>query len=104
MSASSKARVVDKDATHDSSRYREEMCAILPLDRFSVDHADIGFVDECGGLEAVPHALSGHAAARNLMEFLMDQWDQSLARVVVSLPPFEKERSDIRGGSSNSPF
>jgi len=52
----------------------------------------------------VPHALSGHAAARNLMEFLMDQWDQSLARVVVSLPPFEKERSDIRGGFSNSPF
>jgi hypothetical protein len=38
------------------------------------------------------------------MEFLMDEWDQSLAGVVVSLPPFEKERSDIRGAFGNSPF
>ena len=79
--------MVDEDAAHHTSRYREEMRAVLPLDRFAVDQADIGFVDECGRLQAVPHALSGHAAARDLVEFLMDERDQSLAGVVVSLAP-----------------
>jgi hypothetical protein len=32
----------------------------------------------------------------------MDERDQSLAGVVVSLPPFEKERSDVRRVFSDS--
>ena len=49
------------------------------------------------GLEAVTHALSCHAAARNLVKLLMDERYQSLAGGLVSLPPSEKERGDIRG-------
>ena len=94
--------MVDEDATHHTSGYREEMRAVLPLDRFSVDQADIGFIDECGRLQAVSHALSGHAAPRDLVEFLMDERDQSLAGGLVALPPLEKERGDIRGAFSNS--
>jgi hypothetical protein len=49
----------------------------------------------------VTDALSGHAAARDLMEFPMDERDQSLAGVVVSLPPLEEERGDLCGSGGN---
>ena len=96
-----RAGVVDEDAPHDPRRHGQEMRAVVPLDRFSVNQADIGLVDERGRLETVTHALSGHAAARDLVELLVDERDQSLAGVVVSLPPFEKERGDVRGVRGN---
>jgi hypothetical protein len=75
-----------------------------PRDRFPVDQADIGFIDERRCLQAVSHALSRHAASRDLVQLLMDQRDQSFAGSLVALPPFEKERGDIRGVFSNPPI
>ena len=60
-------------------------------DRLAVDQADIGLVDERRRLEAVPHALSRHAASRDPVELLMDERDQSLEGVLVALPPLEQQ-------------
>ena len=73
------------------------MRAVLPCDRFPVDQTDEGLVDECGGLEAVFWALSGHAAAGNPVELLMDEWDQPLEGTFVALTPLEQQRRDGGG-------
>jgi hypothetical protein len=36
------------------------------------------------------HAFSGHAAARNPLELVMDERDQSLERALVALSPPEQ--------------
>jgi hypothetical protein len=45
----------------------------------------------------VIRALSRHAALRDLVEFAMDDWNQSLERALVAPPPLEKELGDFRG-------
>jgi hypothetical protein len=71
------------------------MRAVVPLGHGAVDESHIRFVDQ-RRLEAVPHALSGHAAARDLVELLMDERDQSLAGGLVSLSPLEAETETLR--------
>jgi hypothetical protein len=51
----------------------------------------------------VPGALSRHAALRDLVEFLMDERNQSLEGTLVALPPFEKEPGDPREVLRNAP-
>ena len=82
-----RARVVDEDATHHTSGHGEEMRAVLPRDRLPVDQTDIGFIDERRGLQAVPDALSRHAASRDLVQLLMNQRDQLLAGSHVAFAP-----------------
>jgi hypothetical protein len=95
------ARMIHENAAHHPSRDGEEVGAVLPGDRFSVDQADIGFVDQGRCLQAVPHALPGHAAPRDLVQLAMDQRNQPLARSLVALSPFEQQCGDIGGVSSN---
>jgi hypothetical protein len=49
----------------------------------------------------MPHALAGHTAPRDLVQFAMDERNQPLASRLVAFSPFEKERGDIRGVLSN---
>src|SRR5947209_18497507 len=44
------ARVINKDAAHQLSRYREEVDAVVPLDGLAIDKANVGFVYERGTL------------------------------------------------------
>jgi hypothetical protein len=97
-------RVVDEDATHHTSGHGEEVRAVLPRNRFSVDQPEVGLVDERGCLQAMSHALSGHAASRDLAQFLMHQRDQLLAGSHIAFSPFEKERGDIGGAFRNPPI
>ena len=75
-----------RDAPHDPRRHGQKMRAVVPLDRSAVNQPHIRFVDKRRCLEALTDALSCHAAARNLVELLMDERDQSLTGGLVSLP------------------
>jgi hypothetical protein len=77
------------------------MHSIVPLDRLPVDETDIGFVDERRCLQAVPHALSRHAALRDPVELLMDERDQSLEGTLVAVSPLDQESGDLRVVMSN---
>ena len=103
MSAT-RARVIHEDAAHDASRHRKEVCTVAPRDILRVDQPEIGLVDEDRGLEAVTRALSRHAALRDLVEFPVDERNQSLEGTLVAPPPFEKEPGDSRGVRRNAPF
>jgi hypothetical protein len=49
--------VVDEDATHHLGRDAQEMGAVLPDDALLIDEAQVGLVNERGGLERVPRLL-----------------------------------------------
>jgi hypothetical protein len=49
----------------------------------------------------MPDALASHAASRDPVELLMDEWDQSRERALVSLPPLEQQCGDVRVVRSN---
>jgi hypothetical protein len=78
------------------------MRTVVPLDRFSVDQADKGLVDECRRLEAMSHALSGHAATRDPVELLVDERNQSLEGARIALAPFEQQCGDSGGVFRNA--
>ena len=52
-------------------------------------------------LQAVPHALSRHAALRYSVELLMDERDQLLEGTLVAVSPLDQESSDFRIVRSN---
>jgi hypothetical protein len=78
------------------------MRAVVPRDGLRVDESEIRLVDEGRGLETVTRVLSRHAALRDLVEFPMDERNQSLEGTLVALPPFEKEPGDPRGVFRNA--
>lgn len=96
------ARVVDKDAAHDARRDGEEVRAILPRYVLGIDEPEIGLVHERGGLKTMPGPLAGHAAPRDLMEFLMDERDQPREGFLVALPPGQQQSGDVRGFLRNA--
>jgi hypothetical protein len=49
-------------------------------------------------------ALAGHAPPCDLVEFPMNQRNQSLEGLLVAPPPFEKEPGDSRRVCRNTPF
>ena len=80
------------------------MHSIVPLDRLPVDETDRGFVDERRCLQAVPHALSRHAALRDPVELLMDERNQSLESSLVALAPLQQQSGDLRIRLRRLPF
>ena len=96
--------MVDEDAAHHASSHGEEMRPVLPGNSLSVDKTDIHLIDERRCLQAVPHALTCHAAPRDLVQLTMNQRDQLLAGSHVAFPPLEKERGDIRRVFGNAQF
>src|SRR5262245_25577595 len=89
------AGVIHEDASHDAGRDGEKMRAVVPRDRLAVYEAEIGLVDERGGLEAVARPLAGHAAPRDVSELLVDERNQLRKGSFVALPPGEEQASDM---------
>jgi hypothetical protein len=87
--------VVDQDASHHAGRDGEEVHAVLPRD-IDVDEAGVRFVDESGRLEGVLLALAAHVPVGEAPELLVDDRHELVERVLVSLPPVEKQRGDRR--------
>ena len=73
------------------------MHPVLPTYAFGIHQPEVGLVDEHGGLEAVVRALSCQAALRDLVQFAMNDGNQSLEGALVASPPLEKELGDFRG-------
>ena len=88
--------MVHQDAAHQPRGHREEVRAVLPRHVVRIDQPQIGLVDERRRLEAVPDALAGHAAPRDLVELVMDERNQLLEGGFIALAPREEERRHLR--------
>ena len=80
-------RMLHQNAPHHLGRNREEMRAILPLHALVIHQAHVGFIDQRGGLQAVPRALALHVAARQTAQFVINDGSQLFERALVSAAP-----------------
>jgi hypothetical protein len=96
--------VIHQDAPHDASSHRQEVPAVGTRDRAAALQPQIRLVDERRSLEAVPHALAGHAAACDPLELPMDERNQSLEGFLLALSPFEKQPGDLRRMVADAPM
>src|SRR5437588_2638606 len=93
--------MVHENAPHDASGNRQEMRPVLPRNVFGVDQPQVGFVDECSRLKAVPGPLSCHAPSRDLVELSLYERNQLVEGGRVPLTPFQKQCGGLRGMARN---
>ena len=91
------ARGIHKDSPHGLAGDREEVRAILPVDRGAICEMQPGFVDERGGLHGVARFFAPHVASGNAPQFVIDQGSQAVEGCFVPLAPRPKEARDSPG-------
>ena len=88
-------RVLHEDTAHGLRRDGKEVGAILPLHARVVDQAQVRFVDEGRGLEAVPGALAPHVAAGEAVELGVHDGGQLGEGALVPFGPRAQQRTDV---------
>jgi len=88
-------RMLYQNAPHQLRRNREKMGAILPVHALIIHQAQVGFVDQCRGLETVAVALTLHVATRQAVELVINDGGQPFERSLVSVAPGAEKRAYI---------
>ena len=83
----SAARTLDQDAPHRLRCGREEVAAAVEAGRVlaPAEQAQVGLVDQGGGLDRLARSLAGHAGAREVAELLVDQREKPLRAGGIAL-------------------
>ena len=81
------ARVIDQNVTHRLRGDAKEMSAVLKVFFFLFDHAQVGLMDERGGLQSVTRVLLAHVTLGHLAQFLVDEGHQLVERLTVTMVP-----------------
>jgi hypothetical protein len=89
--------VVAQHPAHDAGRDAEEVRAVLPADILLFDEAEVGFVDEGGGLDGVAGALAPHVVAREPPQLVVDQRHQPRERRLVAVAPLDEQAGHLPG-------
>jgi hypothetical protein len=82
--------MIDQNVPHHARRDRQEMRAIFPGDRLTLDQTDVRLVHEDGSLKRVPLALAGQTAKGDPMQFPVDERNQPGEGILVAFSPFKK--------------
>jgi hypothetical protein len=88
-------RVFHENATHDLRRHGKEVCAILPPHARVVGQAQIGFVHQGGGLQAVASALAAHVVAGETVQLAVHDGRQCLKGALVAVAPGAEQCADV---------
>jgi hypothetical protein len=79
------AGVIDQNVPHDLGGNREEVRTILPTRRGLLHQSQVGFVDECGGLQSMVHSFAPHVSCSHLPKFAVNQWHELGCGLLISL-------------------
>lgn len=90
--------MVDEDLAHEVSGDAEEVGAAFPVGEFLGDEAEVGFVDESGGLEGGHVALGAEVTVGQAMQFLIDERGEKIESGFVAALPIDEKLGDGRGG------
>jgi hypothetical protein len=87
LACAATARSIDEDLPHQPRGDGVEMRAILPLETPDVQQPQVGFVDECRGLQRLARALVRHLSFGQPGELLVDDRNQGREGVFVARAP-----------------
>jgi hypothetical protein len=90
--------VVNEDAAHEGGGDGEEVGAGLPVDLLDAGEAEIGFVDEGGGLEGVVGCFAAEVDGGDAAQFGVDERDKPFFCLPVALFQFDEELGNVAGG------
>ena len=82
-----RAGKVNENAPHQPRADREEVGAILPTHVLELHQPQVDLVDERRGLQRVTFIFPGHLAARQAVQFVVDQGRQVLQGGLVPVSP-----------------
>lgn len=83
-------RVIDQDASHDLGGDRKKVRAIRPVHILLIDHTDVSFVYQSGGLKCMVFSLLAHVTAGEAMELVIDQRVQLVQSGLVPFAPLSE--------------
>jgi len=90
--------VVDEDLAHQPSGDTDKVGTIFGLERTLVAKAQVGFVDESGGLQGMAGTFTLEIVVGHGAEFGVHERDESLQGVLVAGSPFHQQLADRMGG------
>ena len=76
----------------------EEVRAILPLNPGLIDHPEVSFMDQGGGLESVAAALAVQVATGEPPQFPIDHREQQIDGLAIAMFHLDQELRDVRLG------
>ena len=82
-----RSREVDQDPSHELRANGKKMGAVLPFDLADTDQAEIGFMNQGGGLKGMSRAFAGHITSRRHVQLVVHERHQFLQGGFVPLPP-----------------
>src|SRR6185312_11245241 len=87
--------MVDHDAPHQPRGCRDKVGPALPDRLRIIDQAQIGFVENGGGLQGVASTFPAHVMVREPVQFGLHEREQLLKRSLVSAAPLAEQLSDL---------
>jgi len=91
-----RASVVNEYGAHNDCRNRVKMNSIIPFFVSSIGEPKISFVNQLGGPKRWVGSFGCEVPSRDLLELLIDQWDQVLKRLFVAPLPLVKKPGNFR--------
>ena len=91
------ADLIDEDLAHEMGGDAEEVGAAFPVGESLGDEAEVGFVDERGGLEGGHVALTAEVTIGQAVEFLIDERCQEIEGGFIAALPIDEKLSNGRG-------
>ena len=85
------AGIVNKDLAHEASCDGDKVSAVLGVDGPMMKETEIGFIDEGSAAQSVIVAFSLQEAVSEVVEFVVDQGNQSLEGFRIPLTPADEE-------------
>lgn len=86
--------MVDQNAPHQRTGYAEEMVAAQPV-HVLPEQAEVGLVHQRGGAEGVARSFAAEESRGALFQTAVDQGNQVVAGVEVTLPPKAEVACDV---------
>ena len=78
------------------------MCAVMPVGVSLIDQLQVDLIDERGGLERMPRALTTHLVLSEAAQFAFDKWDQPVEGGRVAFVPRDEEIGHALSVHSNA--
>ena len=88
-----RARMVHENLAHHARRYGEKVGAILVARAAVIHQAQVGFMNQGGGLQRVALRFAAQVTFRDAVQLLVDQGDEEVERPVLAAIDFRKKRS-----------
>jgi hypothetical protein len=92
------ARVVDKNASHQSGGDGKEVGTVLPLNVLLIDEPEVCLVYQFGWLQRAIGIFPSQIRSGMAAQFRIHEGNQLLKRLLVSIAPIDEHLGDAAGG------